>query len=241
MRPLTPEGELLANARQTLKLDEMGATLLDAVKARGGEALWIDFVADTGDDRDVSQAVARMVFGEFVVSEHGEDGESADVVLPRGDMLVFGGDTAYPVATAEEISSRRVVASLERSAPRRAGGADLDARLARHPGQPRLVRRARTGFGRLFRRTARSDASARKSEALRPGDARRAARRGRNVGLVARSLYLDEVGGTLRMIADAAKQTVVAFFRGIVPSRGGDGWRSMATKRSKSRVTGRSR
>ena len=36
-------------------------TLLESLDA----PLWIDFVADTGDDRDVSQSVGRMVFSEY--------------------------------------------------------------------------------------------------------------------------------------------------------------------------------
>jgi hypothetical protein len=59
--------------------------------------LWIDFIADTGDDADVSAAVADVVFREYAV-----DGER----LPRGDVLLFGGDTAYPVATELEIHNR---------------------------------------------------------------------------------------------------------------------------------------
>ncbi|HZO14213.1 MAG TPA: hypothetical protein VFB62_13170, partial [Polyangiaceae bacterium] len=59
--------------------------------------LWIDFVADTGDDADVSYAVADMLFRRYRVK---------DQELPRGDILLFGGDTAYPVATDVEIHNR---------------------------------------------------------------------------------------------------------------------------------------
>ena len=79
MRPLSPQ-ELLENALKTLNLDGTSAAELrrgphqeapgvnreTLLEAKGGP-LWIDFVADTGDDRDVSSAVARMVFAEFVV------------------------------------------------------------------------------------------------------------------------------------------------------------------------------
>ena len=41
----------------------------------------------TGDDRDVSQAVGRMIFAEYTVREG-----DTDVVLPRGDVLLFGTD-----------------------------------------------------------------------------------------------------------------------------------------------------
>ncbi len=73
-----------------------GATLLDAL----GRELLIDFVADTGDDVSVSAAVARIIAREYALP----DGET----LPRGDVLLLGGDTAYPVATVREISRRLV-------------------------------------------------------------------------------------------------------------------------------------
>ncbi|MEZ4258327.1 MAG: hypothetical protein R3B36_04625 [Polyangiaceae bacterium] len=69
--------------------------------------VWIDFVADTGDDISVSEAVARMVTSIYEVDDPSEPG--ARLELPRGDVLVFGGDTAYPVATDIEIHNRVIV------------------------------------------------------------------------------------------------------------------------------------
>jgi hypothetical protein len=66
-----------------------------------GDDLWLDFVADTGDDADVSRAVAEMIFQSYRAA----DGQE----LPRGSVLVFGGDTAYPVATEVEIHNRVAV------------------------------------------------------------------------------------------------------------------------------------
>lgn len=79
--------------------------------------LWIDYLADTGDDADVSAAVADMLVREYVVPEIALGAPSAapgpgrarEVVAPRGDILFFGGDTAYPVATAAEIHDRVVM------------------------------------------------------------------------------------------------------------------------------------
>jgi len=63
--------------------------------------LFIDFVADTGDDVSVSGAVAEIIFAEY---------ETPDgTLLPRGDILLFGGDTAYPVANEFEIHNRVIV------------------------------------------------------------------------------------------------------------------------------------
>jgi hypothetical protein len=94
----------------TRKLAEtIGAAHLDADSL--AEALdddvWIDFIADTGDDSSVSKAVARMLASEYEVDD--PDDPSKKLVLPRGKVLVFGGDTAYPVATELEIHNRVIV------------------------------------------------------------------------------------------------------------------------------------
>jgi hypothetical protein len=204
MRPLSPE-ELLRNALQTLGLDASKRTLLEA---KGGP-LWIDFVADTGDDRDVSQAVARMVFAEFAV----KDGDEL-MMLPRGDVLLFGGDTAYPVATADEIHRRVVEPWNEVLREVRRDGEPVRVLLGipgNHDWYDGL-----DGFGRLFRR---KPLTAEKTfESVPPAEAAQAAQRARGVGLVARGLHLDEVGGTLRILADAAK-SIAAFFRGTKVAR----------------------
>jgi hypothetical protein len=77
--------------------DGGGAPLTDRLE----RDLWIDYVADTGDDADVSAAVAEMIFREYRLP-HDDD----EIVAPRGDMLFFGGDTAYPVATEWEMHNR---------------------------------------------------------------------------------------------------------------------------------------
>ncbi len=72
-----------------------------------GRDVWIDFVADTGDDVEVSEAVARLVVGRYELPDPERPGEFLEA--PRGDILLFGGDTAYPVATVEEINNRVMV------------------------------------------------------------------------------------------------------------------------------------
>lgn len=74
-------------------------------EAMGGE-VWIDFVADTGDDVTVSEAVAEMFVSEYEVDDPDKAGER--LVLPRGDILFLGGDLAYPVATVREMTRRLV-------------------------------------------------------------------------------------------------------------------------------------
>jgi hypothetical protein len=69
--------------------------------------VWIDFVSDTGDDVSVSKAVARLLFATYEVTDPAD--EARTLTLPRGDILLFGGDTAYPVATELEIHNRVIV------------------------------------------------------------------------------------------------------------------------------------
>jgi hypothetical protein len=69
-----------------------------------GRDLYVDFVADTGDDVAVSRAVARLVFAPYELPD--PDRPGAFLLAPRGDILLFGGDTAYPVATAQELMNR---------------------------------------------------------------------------------------------------------------------------------------
>jgi len=78
----------------------------------GGEA-WIDFVADTGDDASVAEAVARLMAADYTLPGGETDDAGRPIVLPRGDVLVHGGDLAYPVATVREMT-RRLIAPFNR-------------------------------------------------------------------------------------------------------------------------------
>jgi hypothetical protein len=100
MWPDDPQ-ELADRIAEQLGATRRGQSLCDNL----GRDLWIDYVADTGDDSEVSEAVARLVFAPYELPE--PDGGS--VVAPVGDVLFFGGDTAYPVATGEEIHNRVIV------------------------------------------------------------------------------------------------------------------------------------
>jgi hypothetical protein len=85
---------------------EPSASDAESITAALGRDLFIDYVADTGDDVEVSRAVADLLVREYQVPELEGDRE---VTLPRGDILLFGGDTAYPVATSTEIEARLLV------------------------------------------------------------------------------------------------------------------------------------
>jgi hypothetical protein len=99
MTPDEPR-DLLARVVERLGGDVRAATLTEAL----GRDVFVDFIADTGDDLAVSRAVARLLFAEYELPD--PDRPDAFLRAPRGEILIFGGDTAYPVATAQEITSR---------------------------------------------------------------------------------------------------------------------------------------
>jgi hypothetical protein len=83
-----------------------GATPSDTLAGALGGEVWIDFVADTGDDATVSEAVARLLAEDYETAD--PDDASRALVLPRGHVLFHGGDLAYPVATTLEMTRRLV-------------------------------------------------------------------------------------------------------------------------------------
>jgi hypothetical protein len=95
--------ELTRRIAHELGGDPHATSLTEAME----EDLWIDFIADTGDCSSVSHAVAKMLFEDYDVADPGAPG--GRMQLPRGRLLVFGGDTAYPVATDLEIHNRVIV------------------------------------------------------------------------------------------------------------------------------------
>jgi hypothetical protein len=179
--------ELLSHVVRILGGDVSQATLAEGL----GRTVWVDFVADTGDDRDVSQAVARLLFATYEVQNGAESR-----VLPRGDLLLFGGDTAYPVATGEEIA-RRVVAPWNEVLREKDDVDHARRAILGIPGNHDWYD-GLDGFGRLFRRRAKgSPPSGETPPSTRRGRLRR------RTGIVARQLHLDEVGGVVRMLKDA--------------------------------------
>jgi hypothetical protein len=187
MRPARAE-RLLAHVVQVLGGDASKASVVEAL----GRPLWVDFVADTGDDHDVSLAVARMLFASYSVVEGGETR-----VLPRGDVLLFGGDTAYPVATGEEIA-RRLVVPWNDVLRERAIDEDRRRVLLGIPGNHDWYD-GLDGFGRLFRRNPHGPLG----DDDEPRSVLGRHRVKREAGIVARQLHLDEVSGILRMLASA--------------------------------------
>lgn len=141
MTPDEPRA-LAERVARLLGAERGGQTVSDRV----GRDLWIDYLADTGDDVTVSRAVARLVFSPYELPDLDRPG--AYVQAPRGDILVFGGDTAYPVATADEIRNRVVAPFNQVLAERDDGQRRV---LLGIPGNHDWYD-GLDGFGRLFRR-----------------------------------------------------------------------------------------
>src|SRR5688572_10249257 len=200
MRPEEAAG-LLNRVCQVLGASASGGALTE----RLGREVWIDFVADTGDDHDVSLAVGRMLFAEYALS--GDQPRR----LPRGDILVFGGDVAYPASTAYE-TERRLLRPWNHVLH---GKVDDGRRriVLGIPGNHDWYD-GLDGFGRLFRRKV--EESFLREDRDRPSElVRRFGHEGaRRVGLVARELHLDEVGGLASQILSIG-QFVRAFFKGV--------------------------
>lgn len=146
--------ELLAHIARELGGDPAAKDLVSAL----GRDVWVDFIADTGDDVAVSRATARLLFAPYELPDPDRPGEYLHA--PRGEILLFGGDTAYPVATAQEITNRviapfnQVLDALPRDSQRRV----LLGIPGNHDWYDGL-----DGFARLVRRRAPGDVEARPS------------------------------------------------------------------------------
>lgn len=128
----------------------------------GQEALWFDYVADTGDDWYATHDIAYVLHGPLWIGpalkptpgvEVSTAGEGTPA-LPRGEFLLFGGDTAYHVASGHTIRER-VEGPYDEAYTQRFGPAD-----APHP-RPLLGIPGNhdwydslDGFCRLFREPA---------------------------------------------------------------------------------------
>jgi hypothetical protein len=90
----TPEDQRLFKSRwnRTLPLDDSGA-------------LWVDFIADLGDGFEATYAMAYLLAQPQIVVP-GANRKAAARTLQAGQILIFGGDLAYPNATEEEYRTR---------------------------------------------------------------------------------------------------------------------------------------
>jgi hypothetical protein len=101
----------------------------------GRDELWLDYVADTADEWNSTYAVAHALAQPTL--DIGVDGETR--TLRRCDVLVFGGDEVYPVASREGYE-RRLIAPYRTALPGDPGAASQGVRRR---WEPRLVRQSR--------------------------------------------------------------------------------------------------
>ena len=197
MRAQAPAA-LLREVARVLDAPNEGDTLVD----RLGRDVWIDYVADTGDDGEVSAAVAGMVFAEYAL----QDGSGR--VLPRGDLLVFGGDTAYPLSSAPEIA-RRLTHPWNQVLARQGPPSRARVMLAipgNHDWYDGL-----DGFARLFRRDPLRERADRGDNPelitqLQLAESADPAESGRALGRVYRQLHLDEIAGSFKLAEQALSE-----------------------------------
>jgi hypothetical protein len=79
---------------------ELQGALPSRIYQQAGEAgeLWLDYVADTGDGFDPTYSVAYLLAQPSLTV----DGHQ----LPRGQVLIMGGDQVYPTASMEQYEDR---------------------------------------------------------------------------------------------------------------------------------------
>jgi hypothetical protein len=77
--------------RRRLKLDQ--------------NALWVDFIADLGDGFEATYAMAYLL-SRPELEVLGATRKQSPQKLPAGQIMIFGGDLAYPNATEEEYRTR---------------------------------------------------------------------------------------------------------------------------------------
>ncbi len=103
---------------------ELPLTVIDRSQGGAGD-FWFDFIADTGDGGNATYSVARTALADSV---QGPD----DLPLLRGELLLFGGDLAYPSASALEYRYR-FVEMFEAALPVANGQAEAPALVRGKP------------------------------------------------------------------------------------------------------------
>ena len=111
--PWLNPGLLLATGIRTVFSDLFGAYLdkremqavlgVDRFDHAGASELWLDYTADVGDGFDATYTIASLL-ARPVLEVESPDGGALE--LPRGDLLVLGGDQVYPTASGKEYGNR---------------------------------------------------------------------------------------------------------------------------------------
>ncbi len=70
-------------------------------------ALWVDFIADLGDGFEATYAMAYLMAQPSITLPIADKfGKISDTRLPAGEIMIMGGDMAYPNATIKEYRAR---------------------------------------------------------------------------------------------------------------------------------------
>ncbi len=94
--------EIFGNYADKRELQKVfDADVVDVLPGPDG-GLWFDYTADTGDGFDATYTVAALM-GQPTLAVTGVEG-----TLPRGDLLVLGGDEVYPTASSRAYDDRFV-------------------------------------------------------------------------------------------------------------------------------------
>lgn len=70
------------------------------------DGFWFDFMADCGDGFNSSYQVARLLAQQELTVNTGKGKGAKKMRLPRGELLVLGGDLAYPFPSEENYEKR---------------------------------------------------------------------------------------------------------------------------------------
>jgi hypothetical protein len=96
------------NPSDTAPFHHCDETLTD-----GDSCFWIDYIGDTGDGWDSTYTIAYYL-AQPEIALRAEDGVESH--LPRGNVLIFGGDQVYPTPSRSEYE-RRLVAPYTAALP----------------------------------------------------------------------------------------------------------------------------
>lgn len=99
---LSSDEQLRTYDRREVHQDSFAVT--DLRSWCGADGLHWDFVSDLGDGGSATYAVAEAMQRDLL--QLGDPASGQSLTLPRGRVLVFGGDLAYPGASPEEYQFR---------------------------------------------------------------------------------------------------------------------------------------
>ena len=134
LREMASTGDQIRNLDRR-EMYPQGLELIHLDQAPQGEDFWWDFVSDTGDGGNATYTVAREMQKPLLQTRLGDGVAGADVPaqMPMGELLVLGGDLAYPGASVEEYQYRLTemwTAAAPQARPPREEAASLRPSLA---------------------------------------------------------------------------------------------------------------